>query len=109
MIRRVREKSTSEQQLDSLKTQLMNNEFSSFVGIAPGARYMFSMVKDAKNLLYKSSTFRHHTKEFHRKKRFKNLTDNVMCSVREDCENIEKQKSSVQSSSGISRFLFKNS
>jgi transposase len=92
MERRFREKSTSKQQSDNLKTQLMNNEFSSFVGIDPGARYMFGMVKDEKNLLYKSSKFRHHTKEFNRKTRLKTLTDSVMCSVKKDRENIQKQK-----------------
>jgi len=95
LTRKVRKKPNLNDQLSHLNFKMKNGSFSSYVGIDPGARCMFGLVKDEENTLYKSSTFRYRTKEFQRRKLQKKLTDNVLSEVSKDREKIEKQNNTV--------------
>jgi len=89
MIRKIQENINQKDYETELRIQYKNNEYSSFVGIDPGARCMFGLVKDEKRYLLKSSTFRYKTKEFNRKERLKHFTDTVLKFVAKDREDIE--------------------
>lgn len=95
MTRIIRENINPKDLETKLKLQYENNEFSSYVGIDPGARCMYGMVKDEDKFLLKSSSFRYHTKEFQRKKILKHYTESALNFVKRDRAEIEKIKNIV--------------